>query len=443
MMLGALISPVGAAEPAKATPREDYIRVPMPPGFQVVATELEGPVFANDKGLTLYIWPYAAMRVGSTGDQPNMSACSYTPTTETAGMMSPYPAGLQLPELEKRPSCAQAWPPALAADSATAVGSFGIITRADGKKQWTFNRQPLYTSALDKVPGDVLGGTTRREGGENNSPAERNPIGPPPNVPPGFAVTTTPRGRLLVTEKNFSVFASNRDAAGKSNCDAVCARTWQPIIAPATTEVRGEWSVVERGLGVRQWAYRGQPLYTYANDRRPFSYRGGDVPGWRNVFTQAAPPLPPGFRTMDNEVGEVVTDPRGMTIYYYTCADDSKDQLACDYPEAPQAYRIAVCGGGSVELCSRTWRYVEAPPGVRSTSRAWSTLFIDASTGKPAAQDQANALRVWAYRGRPLYLFSGDKMPGDIEGNHFGEVMGKRNGFRAFLVRDDFFSGSR
>ena len=36
---------------------ERYRQVEMPPGFQVVSTELEGPVFANEAGMTLYKWP--------------------------------------------------------------------------------------------------------------------------------------------------------------------------------------------------------------------------------------------------------------------------------------------------------------------------------------------------------------------------------------------------
>ena len=39
-------------------------------------------------------------------------------------------------------------------------------------------------------------------------------------------------------------------------------------------------------------------------------------------------------------------------------------------------------------------------------------------TGKYAAPGQADAMHVWAFRGRPVYTFSGDKKPGDTQGDH-------------------------
>ena len=89
----------------------------MPPGFRVETSELDGPVFADAKGRTLYRWPYRTMRNGVTGDSKGESNCADTASTESAGLMSPYPGGLLLPERDKRPSCQQMWPPAFAAES--------------------------------------------------------------------------------------------------------------------------------------------------------------------------------------------------------------------------------------------------------------------------------------------------------------------------------------
>ncbi len=430
-----------AADASKSTAmREDYIRPPMPAGFQIVPTELEGPVFADSKGMTFYIWPYKTMRVGNAGDNENMSACDTKPTTETAGMMSPYPPGLVLPELDKRLSCAQVWPPAYASDTDKPVGNFSVITRSDGKKQWAFNKKALYTSILDKQPGDVMGATGRRERGDG--PAEREPVGPAPNIPPGFAVITTAKGRLLLNDKNYSVYTYDKDQPNKSNCVGTCAEMWAPVIAPAAIQPTGEWSVVERAPGVRQWAFRKKPLYTSTQDTKTWSYQGSDTPGWRNVFTQVAPAFPQGFTVVDNEVGETLIGPNGRAVYFYTCGDDSKDQLACDHPAAPQAYRIAVCGGGSVEKCNQRWPYLQAAADAKSTSRSWTIMEIDPKTGHHATPGQAGAIRVWAFRDRPLFNFFGDTKPLDLYGNTWGEFNGKRNGFRAFVVRDDFFDAA-
>ena len=74
----------------------------MPPGFRIVATELDGPVFADSRGMTLYKWQLKPLRNGSAGERKNEPACYETKTTETSGLMSPYPAGLVLPELDTR-----------------------------------------------------------------------------------------------------------------------------------------------------------------------------------------------------------------------------------------------------------------------------------------------------------------------------------------------------
>jgi predicted lipoprotein with Yx(FWY)xxD motif len=144
----------------------------------------------------------------------------------------------------------------------------------------------------------------------------------------------------------------------------------------------------------------------------------------------------------DTETGVVLADARGKTIYVYNCADDSFDQLACDMPDSPQVYRIAICGGGKVERCLRDWPYVVAEAGARSTSRSWSILEIDPQTGHLATAGQQGALRVWAFLGAPVYTFAGDKKPGDMNGNGNGEFGGSRNGFRAFILRDDFFTNA-
>ncbi len=419
---------------------EDYLRVPMPPGFRVMNSELDGPVFADPRGMTLYYWPQSTMRNGITGDPKNQSMCTDKVTTHTAGLMSPYPPGLELPELDKRLSCAGVWPPVLAADDAKAIGAFTIIKRSDGRKQWAYDEHALYTSTLDKLPGDVMAATTRRSGGDG--PAAREVATVPPAIPPGFYVTSTAMGRQLVTAKNFSVYMSDKDGPDKSNCDAACTRVWSPVIAPVSARAQGDWSVFERSPGVRQWAFRKAPLYTNVLDSDIRSLQGSDVPGWHNVYTQKAPSPPKEFTQQDSETGIVLADAKGKTIYVYNCADDSADQLACDHVDAPQAYRLAICGGGKVERCLRDWPYVVASADAKSTSRTWSVIEIDPMTGHLAKPGQAGALRVWAYQDAPVYTYSGDKAPGDIYGNGNGEFGGSRNGFKAFFLRDDFFDNA-
>jgi predicted lipoprotein with Yx(FWY)xxD motif len=406
----------------------------MPPGFRVEATEMEGPVFADAKGRTLYSWPFSRMRVGYSGEQKGKPACYDVVLKETAGLMSPYPAGVILPDLDTRPSCTQLWPPVLAQADDKPVGKWTIVDRKDGTKQWAYDEQPLYTSVMDQLPGDVYGGFPRR-----SDIADRKPVGPPSRVPPGFDVKSTALGRLLTTNKGYSVYAYDRDSATKSNCVDECAQVWRPITAPETALAQGDWTLVARAPGVKQWAFRGKPLYTYTLDPRPSSLEGGDVPGWSNVYAQKAPPFPQGFTLQDSIAGQVLADARGKTIYRYNCGDDSQDQLSCETPDDTQVYRLAICGAGDAARCQKDWPYVLAEKGVTDISRTWTVMSIDPKTGRRAAAGQAGALNVWAYRGRPIYTYSGDKEPGDVYGDAVGEWRGGRNGFKAIWLRDDFF----
>lgn len=420
-------------------PIEVYRPVPMPPGVRVEATELDGPVYADSTGKTLYQWPLQLLRNGPAGDPVGISACTSTRTEVSAGLMSPYPGGLRLPELEQRPSCTQMWPPFLADAHARPVGKWTIIKRKEGAQQWAYDGLPVYTSYLDRKPGDVLGGRSDKRHGD--SPAMRAPVGPPPDVPPGFAVKTMSTGRLLVTAQGgYSVYVSDRDAPGQSNCDTTCGQTWVPLLAPAVSALpHGEWSVVERAAGVKQWAFRGQPLYWYRLDGEAHRFKGSDVPGWHNVYTQRAPPPPAEFTVQNTTAGQVLADSRGMTIYTYFCGDDALDQLGCDHPTQTQAYRLAIDGGNDPQRSLHAFPYVVAAQDAKATSRAWSIITIDPMTGRLATPDQAGALRVWAYRDRPIYTYAGDRRPGDAFADAYGEFRGLRNGFRAFWLRDDFF----
>ena len=439
-----------AAVPAVAEtgsgPVERWVDVPMPPGFQVLSTELDGPVYADSAGRTLYVWPLHKQRNGYSGESPGTPACYDEVLTVTAGLMSPYPPGIELPELDTRPSCTDLWPPVLADEGARPVGRWSIVERRDGSKQWAWNEQPVYTSVRDKQPGDVLGGTKfgfdKDMGSGGDSPANRMPIGPPSLVPPGFDVRTTTNGRILTTDTNYSVYAFDADTAATSACTGGCTRNWNPVTAPALARPIGEWTIIERSPGVRQWVYRGQPLYTYALDMFPWSQQGSDEPGWRNVYTQKAPPIPAAFTVQKTIAGEVLADARGMTIYRYICGDDSQDQLACDHPDDSQVYRIAMCGGGDPARCLEHWPYVRAADDEVGDSRSWNVVSIDPKTGHKAEPEQEDAIRVWAYRDRPVYTYAGDKKPGDTHGGGTGEWRGQRNGLRVFWLRDDYLGGT-
>lgn len=429
---------VAALAAESTTYTEQHRDVPMPHGFRVEASP-EGPVFADANGMTLYSWPQHKLRNGYSGESPGTPACYDEVLTVTAGLMSPYPPGIKLPEIDSRPSCTDIWKPVAASEDAEEVGKWTVVERRDGTYQWAYDEQPLYTSIRDKQPGDVLGGTRRRYGGD--SPAQRVPVGPPPLIPPGFAIESTSIGRMLTTDRNESVYAFDGDTATSSGCEGACLADWKPVLASSLARELGEWTHFERSPGVRQWVFRGQPLYTYNLDQSSWSQQGSDVSGWHNVFTQLADSYPSSFSVQATIIGNVLATSEGKSIYVYNCGDDSADQLACDHPEDTQVYRFAMCGGGDPARCLEHWPYVLAGEDEVSTNSTWRIVWIDPLTGRFAAPGQTGALRVWAYRDRPVYTFGGDKYAGDLHGGGTGEWRGQRNGLKAFMLRDDFMRG--
>ncbi len=419
--------------------KEDYVREPMPPGFGVVVSEIEGPVFADAQGHTLYVWPKRGLRAGSAGEDFGKVICGNDVTRESAGVQSPYPGGFEVPELETRVPCTQVWPPVIAAADATPVGKWTLLQRSDGKKQWAYEKRALYTSVLDKERGDVLGGTKLPGIGEGG--AERKPVGPDSNVPAQFVVYTTMAGRIVTLRDGSSVYTYDRDAVGKSKCTDSCLDGWAPIIAPSFAAKVGEWTTFERSPGVMQWAFRGRPVYRHLTDLKPGAQDGADKTGWRNLYVQKTPPPPRGFTLKPTIVGLTLGDASGMTVYRYVCTDDTVDQLACDHPDSPQVYRMTICGGGDAERCVKTFPYVIAPKNYKATDKLWGTMRIDPKTGRRTTPDTPGAINVWTLRNRPVYTFAGyrgygDTKPDDIKANGWGEGNGGHNGFMAIVYRD-------
>ncbi len=442
--LGAIVIAISAmasaahAQGARPSGVEAYIPEPVPSFVRVVQTELDGPLFADGAGHVFYVWKADNLRLGRVGDEAGKPpSCENTHLRVTIGSLPPYPAGLELPDVEQRPTCTELWPPVYAADNAAPIGAWTIIERKDGRKQWAYEDFPVYTSALDEANAPVGSGVTIRAKGETGILRQR--IGPKSDVPSQFIVVSTKTGRLLTLLEGPSVYTRDLDRPNTSTCDGACLTNWRPVLAPAMTPTsRGEWGVIERAPGVKQWTFRKKPLYTRPADTRPHSFDGGDVPGWHNVYVYNGPSIPADFTVQDTTRGQVVADARGRTIYSYSCVDDAADQLACDHPSLTQAYRYAVCGGGDPERCRATFPYVIADKDAKSSNKTWSVISIDPVSGKYAARGQADALRVWAYRGRPVYTFVRDQARGDIEADAWGEFSGFRNGFHAIWMRDQF-----
>jgi predicted lipoprotein with Yx(FWY)xxD motif len=84
----------------------------------------------------------------------------------------------------------------------------------------------------------------------------------------------TKKGEVLTDAKGLSLYTFDKDAAGVSNCYGDCAVKWPPVTAAADAKADGDFSLIERKDGAKQWAYKGKPLYLWMADKKP-----GDVSG--------------------------------------------------------------------------------------------------------------------------------------------------------------------
>jgi predicted lipoprotein with Yx(FWY)xxD motif len=84
--------------------------------------------------------------------------------------------------------------------------------------------------------------------------------------PGDTALSETEDGSLVY--KSFpdllALYTYAGDTPGKSNCNSECVSGWPPLAVSAAEKSTavGDWTVILRKDGTRQWAYKGMPVYT-------------------------------------------------------------------------------------------------------------------------------------------------------------------------------------
>ena len=79
----------------------------------------------------------------------------------------------------------------------------------------------------------------------------------------------TAKGKALVNGDGMTLYTFDNDSKGKSNCNGACANLWLPLIATTDANASGDFSLIARSDGRKQWAFRGKPLYTWPEDQEP------------------------------------------------------------------------------------------------------------------------------------------------------------------------------
>lgn len=219
----------------------------------------------------------------------------------------------------------------------------------------------------------------------------------------------------------MTLYTYAKDPPHASACLGECAAASPPLLASPHAKAYGDWSLIRRPDGSRQWAYRGRPLYTYSKDLDPGSvggndparfgarrrnragdYVGGGVRGsllgdaagdqampadWKPalLYPVAAAALPAGIaiREVPDAEGLVLTDYRGHTLYALE-GDPAKDAQACATVPCP-------------------WQPAPAPAAA-------------GPVGDFAVIVRTDGINQWTYKGEALYSFARDLAGGDAYG---------------------------
>ncbi|OKK15314.1 hypothetical protein AMK16_28280 [Streptomyces sp. CB00455] len=238
-------------------------------------------------------------------------------------------------------------------------------------------------------------------------------------------------GPVLTDSAGLTLYRFDKDTAKppKSNCEGDCAKTWPAVAAQDAAAAAGTnpalLGEVVRGDGTKQLTVAGWPVYRYAKDARAGDLNGQGVGGVWFAFAPdgkkaakaaSAAPAPSGATeaggapsgaaeagaaeagaglsvAKDPALGDHIVDGKGMTVYRF------KPDTA--WPMVSQ------CAGD----CVAKWPVV--PPVDKAAAKGITErnyLVLDRPDGK-----KQQTVDCW-----PVYTFTGDKKPGDVNGQGVG-----------------------
>jgi predicted lipoprotein with Yx(FWY)xxD motif len=240
----------------------------------------------------------------------------------------------------------------------------------------------------------------------NDEPSAGSSPTPEEQGGPSISVASTDFGDALVDEggKSLYMFVPDQQENGTPTCYDDCAQAWPALEGPVSAGEGVDESLlgtVERTDGVAQATYNDLPLYYFSGDQAAGDVNGqGLFDAWWIVDAAGAPIEEQATRLSlaTTPLGDVLVDGAGMTLYMFEPDQQENGTPTC------------------YEDCEKTW-----PP----LAAAESGVFlpgegVDGSLfGTVARNDGTQQV---TYNDLPLYLFSGDKAAGDVNGQGLGEV---------------------
>lgn len=93
---------------------------------------------------------------------------------------------------------------------------------------------------------------------------------------------------MLAGSNGMTLYTFDKDMAGsgKSVCNGPCATNWPPLLAMESDQASGDYSIIMRDDGKKQWAFKGKPLHFWVKDQKPGDTSGD---GFNNLWRVAKP----------------------------------------------------------------------------------------------------------------------------------------------------------
>jgi predicted lipoprotein with Yx(FWY)xxD motif len=259
----------------------------------------------------------------------------------------------------------------------------------------------VHSYVKDEKPGDAKG--NKAEGAKWMQAVRK--AEPPIPMPNGFKITETMAfdGKVLQNAEGKTIYTSDADTKPNvSSCDVVCARTWEPLSAPRLAVPVGDFTVASRPDGMKQWAYKGKPLYTFAGDTAPGETHGEGAK-WHEVM-MVRYYFPSDVKVEEHaKFGPMLTTLNGMTLYArdqhrFTLAGGSHDDRMAMRGKPSTGVKIGT--KGCTDACLKEF----TPFKAAANAQPWGDWNI---------VTREDGTHQWTYRGYPLYTYNADKKQGD------------------------------
>lgn len=93
---------------------------------------------------------------------------------------------------------------------------------------------------------------------------------------------------VYVGTNRMTLYTFDRDVAGsgRSVCSGPCTTNWPPYMATEGDAPAGDFSIITRDDGGKQWAIKGKPVYYWAKDAKPGDKTGD---GFNKMWQTAKP----------------------------------------------------------------------------------------------------------------------------------------------------------